>query len=189
MMKKIPLLGLALFCVAASAQPTSFGGITPGKTTPEELNSLAKEVTVDGSTFIILLKQPEGKRIAAKALGQVVYRLTVPLDDSPELKLALIEKYGQPNMKVGEIQKVTCQNGLGVTTERFEKGMEEELRWPAKDNVQGALVSLAREECAESLSEVYTLSHIPTVSALDSIREKLKQMKAEEKRRKPGNAY
>lgn len=63
MRKLISLLGLSLCCLAASAQPTSFGGITPGKTTLDELKGLVTKfdgAIVDRRSVWVNLKQPEG---------------------------------------------------------------------------------------------------------------------------------
>lgn len=129
MRKLISLLVLSLCCFAASAQPTSFGGITPGTTTREELKSLVKEPDKVGSEdyFSSLeMKQPEGAHVSGSFQGDVMYALEVSFIYSPELKRALIEKYGLPKIKVGEIRTVTCQNKLGGSFLRLDG--REELR-------------------------------------------------------------
>ena len=107
MKKLLLLLSLSICCLAASAQPTSFGGITPGQTTREELKVLAKnpgEVGAGGDSLSLHLKQPDGQLISVNLHKDIVYEVEVSLDSflsTNELKPALIEKYGHPRIKMG----------------------------------------------------------------------------------------
>lgn len=188
-MKKLMfMLCLSLCSLVASAQPTSLGGITPGKTTRDELKSLTQEPDEVGTeNYVSLkLKQPEGARASVILQNDVVYEVKVGLDLQPELKSALIEKYGQPKIKVGTIRKVTCQNKLGGSFVRLDGA--EELRWPAKGGVQGAIYRLAGV-CAEYFYENYLLRHVATVNAIEKKEALQKSKEAEEKRRKLGDAF
>ena len=193
MKKLLPLIALSLTCVTAAAQPTSFGGITPGQTTREELKSLVKnpgEVGTKDYAFSLRLKQPDGQNISVDLHNDIVYAVKVGLDSfsgpSAELKPALIEKYGQPRIKVGGIRTVTCRNKLGASFERLEG--EEELKWPVKDGVQGAIRRWAGD-CAEYTYQDYWLRHVATVQAIETARLERRRKEAEEKRNKLGNAY
>lgn len=74
MKKLITLLGISLFCLAASAQPMSFGGVTPGQTTLEELSGLVKNPRDLGTSNDIhmKLKQPEGISASIRLQNNVV---------------------------------------------------------------------------------------------------------------------
>jgi hypothetical protein len=189
-MKKLSILiGLSLCCLAASAQPTSFGGITPGQTTREELKSLVKnpgEVGTKDYAFFLKLTQPDGKSVSVNFHNDIVYEVKVGLDFSPELKQALIEKYGQPRIKVGGIRTVKCGNKLGASFERLDG--EEEMQWPVKDGVQGAIKRWAGN-CAEYTYQDYWLRHVATVKAVESTKLERERKAAEEKRQKLGDAY
>lgn len=189
MKKLIFLVSYSIVCLAASAQPTSFGGITPGLTTREELKNLVKNPsnvgTNDYASFL-KLKQPDGEDISVILHNNIVYDLKVSLDFSPELKQALIEKYGQPRIKIGSIRKVTCRNKLGAAFERLDG--EEELKWPVKDGVQGAIMRWAGN-CTEYTYQDYRLRHVDTVKEVERANLEQARTKAEEKRRNLGNAY
>lgn len=182
MKKQIFLLGLSICCFAASAQPTSFGGITPGTTTREELKSLLQDPdVVDAKGFLIgSLKQPEGKSAWVSLQNDVVYKVETGLHP-PELKQVLIKKYGQPKIKVGAIRTVNCQNKFGASFERFDG--EETLLWPVKDGVQGGIRRLAGR-CADDISEMYVLRYVATVKAIEKELEEKESKESEEKRRK-----
>jgi hypothetical protein len=189
MKKLLLLISLSIGCLAASAQPTSFGGITPGQTTREELKSLVKNPSEVGTTdfaFSLKLKQLDGESIRVNFHNDIVYKVKVNLDFSTELKQALIEKYGQPRIKVGGIRTVTCQNKLGASFERLDG--EEELLWPVKDGVQGAIRRWAGD-CAEYTRQDYWLQHVATVKAVESAKLEHARKRAEEKRQKLGDAY
>lgn len=185
-------ISLSVGCLAASAQPTSFGGITPGQTTREELKNLVKNPSEIGSTdWTLLLKliQPDGQYVSLRFHNDVVYEVDASLTSfmSPNaLKPALIEKYGKPSIKVGGIRTVTCRNKLGASFERLEG--KEEHRWPVKDGVQGAMTLLAGD-CAEFVHEGYVLRHVATVQAVELAKLDQARKATEESRRKLGNAY
>lgn len=189
-MKKLLLLFcLSICCLAASAQPTSFGGITPGQTTREELKGLMQnpeEVPSGDSIYSLKLKQPVGTWARVVFHNDIVYIAITSLDSSSELKQALIEKYGQPPHKVGGIRTITCRNKLGASFERFDG--KEELQWPAKDGVQGSIRRWAGN-CDEYTHEDYRLTHVVTVKAIERAELEQARKEAEEKRRKLGNAY
>lgn len=189
MKKLIALLGFSLCCLATSAQPTSFGGITPGKTTRAELQSLVKKPDEIGSKDSFggtALKQPAGVLISGNFEYDVLYEITVSFFDSPELKQALIEKYGSPTNKVGGIRMVTCGNKFGASFQRLDGS--EELRWPVKDGVQG-LLSRSAGNCGEYVFEHYVLRHVATAKVRKGAEAEKERMDTEEKRRKLGNAY
>jgi hypothetical protein len=188
MKKLIILLGLVLCWFAASAQPTSFGGITPGKTTREELKGLVQksaDVRAKDAIVSVRLKQPEGQYVTARLQNDVVYEVHTMLFE-PELKSALTEKYGHPNIKVGAIKKVTCKNNFGASFMRFDG--EEELRWPVKDGVQG-LLNRWTAECGVDIYEMYVLRHVATVRELEDNSAEQAKKEADEKRRKLGDAF
>lgn len=189
MKKLIFLISFSIVCHAASAQPTSFGGITPGQTTREELKSLVKnpsEAGIEGDAFYLQLKQSDESNILVRLHNDIVYEMRVGLDFSPELKQALIEKYGQPRIEVGSIRIVTCRNNLGASFERLDG--EEELKWPVKDGVQGAIMRWAGN-CAEHTYQHYWLRHVATVKEVERANLEQARKAAEEKRRNLGNAY
>ena len=176
MKKLISLLGLSLCGLAASAQPTSFGGITPGTTTREELKSLVQKTGAVGTKndVTVNLKQPEGQYVVVMLQNDVVYEVWVYLSEySPGLERALIEKYGQPKIKVGAIRTVTCQNKFGASFERLSG--QETLLWPVKDGVQGEIDRLASGCSDHPMYERYLLRHVATVAAV-------KEKQAEEAR-------
>jgi hypothetical protein len=184
----VSLLGLSLCSLTAFAQPTSFGGITPGKTSRDELKSLVEKSDNVGAKndISVELKHPEGQRATVRLQNDVVYEVEVSLTLQPELKSAVMEKYGQPKIKVGAIRKVTCGNKLGASFERLEG--EEERRWPVKDGVQGAINRLAGV-CAELIYEDYVLRHVATVKAIDSYKAEQAKKEADERRRKLGDSF
>jgi hypothetical protein len=183
MKRLIPLLGISLFCLAASAQPTSFGGITPGKTSREELKSLVQksdEVGIENKNDInVKLKQPDGMSVMVKLQNDVVYQVMLVFSVENEMKSALIEKYGRPKITGGNIKSATYQNKFGASFEGFiGRG---ESKWPVKDGVQGALLFVA-PTCMELPGQGYVLYHVATVETIENNR-------AEEKRRKLGDAF
>jgi hypothetical protein len=191
MKKWLLLIGLSLGCFAALAQPTSLGGITPGQTTREELKSLVNNPGRDGAkdyAYALALKQLDGLSVSVKLHNDIVYEVSVSVDFSPgvALRQALIEKYGQPGIKVGDIRTVTCQNKLGASFQRLEG--KEELRWPVKDGVQGAFETRA-EECDAYVSREYVLRHVATAKAVELAAFERRRKEAEEQKRKLGGAY
>lgn len=203
MKKWLFLISFCIGSVAVFAQPTSFGGITPGQTTREELKGLVKnpsKIGVSDSAESLELKQPDGKFVEVKFHNGVVYEVAVRINTlpemepsvvtrlhmSPELRLALIEKYGQPRVKVGGTKMVTCRNKLGASFERLDG--EEERRWPVKDGVQGALHLLAGY-CHEYSLQSYVLRHVATVKTVELAAAKRMLKEEEDQKRKLGNAY
>lgn len=184
----VSLLGLTLCCLAASAQPTSLGGITPGKTSRAELKSLAQEFDdVDVKNVVsVKLKQPERMNATVHLQNDVVYMVEVYLQLRPELEDALIAKYGQPKIQNGAIRRVTCKNEFGASSERFEG--KEERRWSAKDGVQG-LIRRRAGSCATSYTEYYVLRHVATVEAIENNSVDQEKKEAQEKLRKLGGAF
>ena len=184
MKKLISLFSLSLCCFAASAQPTSIGGITPGKTTLGELKGLTNMwdgVTGDMRYVGVSLKQLEGKPTTVHLQNGVVYQVNIDISFSPVLNEALIAKYGQPNTKDGKIRTVNCQNQFGAISKRYE-GEESQL-WPVKDGVQGGIESFARR-CEEYISVRYVLRHVATVEAMKQKEEEEARSKAEKQRSK-----
>lgn len=192
MTKQMFLLGLALLGLAASAQPTFFGGITPGKTTREDLKSLVLEPdrvdTVNG--FSVKLKQPENQLVSIRLQNDVVYKVSAHLDFPGEvLKQALIEKYGRPTINAGTMGVVNCRNQYGAFSSRHEG--RKELQWPAKNGVQGAIVHTANGDCGTFYSslEHFELSHVATVRAIEEKRKEMVRKKSEDERRKFDGAF
>lgn len=134
----------------------------------------------------IEMKQPEGISASFRLRNDVVYEVVVGLSFKPELTLALIEKYGAPSIKVGGIRAVTCKNKLGASFERLDG--KEELRWKAKDGVQGAIERVAGN-CAEYVFQSYILRHLATITAIESSEAEQARNDAEVARRKLGNAF
>lgn len=183
-MRKLLIWLSLFFCCIAAAQPTSFGGITPGKTTRDELISLVSTLSQgasEDSFFYAEMNQPEGAYISGQLHGDVVYEVDVSLSLSPELKQALLGKYGPPKFKVGSIRTVTCKNKFGASFTRLDG--REELRWPVKDGVQGGITRFARS-CANGISEHYTLRHNATVKAIEAKEAAQLRKESEESRRK-----
>ena len=138
MKRLISLISLFVCCFAASAQPTSIGGITPGTTSREELKSLLRESDDVGTGKFVFggLKQLAGQWASISLQNDVVYEVDVPMDslsdddESAELKRALLKKYGQPKIKIGAIRTVKCQNKFGASFDRVEG--KQRLLWPVK---------------------------------------------------------
>jgi hypothetical protein len=103
----------------------------------------------------------------------------------PDLKQALIEKYGQPNIRVGAIRSVNCQNKFGASFKRLEG--KERLLWQVKDGVQGEIERDAGD-CSEEISESYVLRHVATVQAIQEKWQEKTRKEWEEKRRKMDGA-
>jgi hypothetical protein len=192
MTKQMLLLCLALLGLAASAQPTFFGGITPGKTTREDLKSLVLEPDrVDTvNHFEVKLKQPENQLVSISLQNDVVYKVSADVNLFNEvLKQALIEKYGQPTINAGTMGVVICQNGYGASIRRQEG--RKELQWPVKNGIQGAIVNTANGNCGPyySSNENFELSHVATVRAIEEKRKEMARKKAEDERRKFNGAF
>lgn len=181
-MRKLLLWLSLFFCCIAAAQPTSFGGITPGKTTLNELKSLFKEddFIVEKGNFAGQLKQPERVSISGNFRDDVVYKIEVSIH-SPELKQGLITKYGVPKIKVGSIRTVTCKNKFGASFSRLDG--KEELRWPANEGVQGGIERLAGN-CGDQIYETYSLRHNATIKAIEAEYAAEARKESEKSRRK-----
>lgn len=193
MKNTILTLCLSIVCLAASAQPTSFGGIKPGKTTREELKNMVKDpnrVDSNEDNVTLTLLQPDGMRVTVYFYDGIVYKLSSSNSDlSPELKQALIEKYGQPRIKVGGIGTEECQNGFGATFVR-PRG-KENLKWPIKDGVQGEILSAAFG-CVDVTVQYYQLIHVATAKIVDSAKLEAnleKEQKAKAERQKKFGDY
>ena len=181
-MRKLLLCLSLSFCCIAAAQPTSFGGITPGKTARNELKSLVNKFEIfSGDAFVGEMKQPKGAFVVGAIQDGLVYHVSVVLTSSPELKPALVEKYGPPEIKIGSIQTVICKNKFGASFNRHDG--KEELLWPVKDGVQGGIQRLA-SNCEDRISEFYVLRHNATVKAIEAKKAAQLQKKSEESRRK-----
>lgn len=191
-MKKILfLITLAAGTLAAYAQPTSFAGITPGKTTREELKSLLVEPTtmysVDFGKYA--LKQPDGMKVSIRFHNDVVYELKVDFDEYPhtyDLIRALMDKYGVPKTSTGEMSMQTCRSKSGHSHPAFIGATHRP--WPAKDGVQGAVHERA-DGCPNGfIKRDYLLRHLPTFEALELAKLEQARKDVEERRRKLGNA-
>ncbi|MDH0427952.1 hypothetical protein [Stutzerimonas stutzeri] len=145
---------------------TSIAGITPGKTTLEDLKNLVvNPSTVDSSNYhIVELKELNNGMAFIKSKDSTVYKVELPVSYNPEIVVALIEKYGAPKIKNGGINEVTCQNGLGASFQRLE-GMED-LLWKPNAGTQAYLHKWAKD-CGEEVNQTYIIEHIETVKALD----------------------
>lgn len=95
----------------------------------------------------------------------------------------MIEKYGQPRIKVGSFGTMKCENKFGASFDRPEGN--EELKWPVKDGVQGALRRYAGD-CSQNTFQEYLLRHVATVKAVELENER---EAADKRRRNLGNAY
>lgn len=181
-MKKLMFLLLALACgiFNAHAQPSSIGGIVPGKTTLEELKSLIDEpkdqieaiVTIGPSGLNeetkyqeVILKNLDRKRVRFEMKDGVIYRVELSLYLFPEVAVALIGKYGEPKIKKGAIKEVTCQNKLGASFQRFEG--EERLFWRENAGIQACFYNSARN-CSEDIYRRYVIEHVATVKAIEA---------------------
>jgi hypothetical protein len=146
---------------SAVAQPTSIAGITPGKTSIEELRNLAEpnvpiSKKIEEGTSFVRIKALD-KSALVKTKNGVVYWLNIFTKADDDLLKVLNSKYGKPQKVVGEISKVICQNKFGAREERVE-GVRFEF-WPSKDGVQ-ALIEWRAGECDYSATPSYTLYDI-----------------------------
>lgn len=184
-MKKLTfLLILSLCCFAASAQPTSIGGITPGKTTLEEMKGLVKLGDgIGGKRYeVVRLALMEDLLAVVMIQNGVVYEVKIDTGYSDVLRQALMAKYGQPKIKVGGIRTVNCQNRFGATFKRYRG--EESLLWPVKDGVQGGIEYYTLGECSEYIFERYALRHVAAVEAMKEKEEEEARRKTESQRNK-----
>ena len=180
MKKLLSVLGFSLWCLAAYAQPTTFGGITPGRTTLVELKELGKIHAINDSQLV--LKLPQDTPVSIRHQNGVVYEVKISESFTSEVKSSLIEKYGQPQITEGEIKKVICRNKLGTSFERYE-GRKRQL-WPIKDGVQGEFEFDTHVGCSTGIAQVYLLKHVATFDSIKAEKEEDDKRKAETQRRK-----
>lgn len=156
-----------MLAAVAHAQPTSIAGITPGETTLETLKTLITEPQkIDNADFqIVNLIGLDKKMAYTYSKNGVIYRVEFPLSFEQEIKLALISKYGNPKRKQGSIKKVTCQNRLGASFERFEG--EERIFWEPKTGIQ-AYLQRSAHDCASDIYEKYIIEHIQTAKSIEA---------------------
>ncbi len=160
-MNKFKLILLALLsfglmgCGNPGYGPTSIAGVTPGKTTLEELRLLVKDpLKVEGDYHIVGLKGLDNKMAYISSRNSIVYEVDINLMFESEILDALISKYGKPIRKTGEIKKVVCQNKLGGNFDRVEGEMIE--YWREKDGIQATIVHRAGT-CAEESFASYVI--------------------------------
>jgi hypothetical protein len=155
----------------SSSGATSIAGITPGKTTLEELKILATnpEEVKNRNVQYVELKGLNGNAAVIDLNDGVVYRVSITLYSSnPEIAVALTEKYGTPKTKKGGIKEVTCQNGLGASFQRLEG--TEYLLWKPNAGVQ-AYFHRSATDCAKDVFQRYIIEHIATVKILEAAQE------------------
>ena len=199
-MKNLIFCICLLLCSLAQAQPVSFGGITPGKTTREELKSLISEkserlsmlgldkdkndVEIDLSSESVRLKDLDGIFVTVDFQGDVIYRVKLRLSglwSDADIKSGLLRKYGDPKIKSGGIRTVTCRNGFGASFMRLQG--EEELRWPIKNGVQALFIREA-SNCDKYVTETYVIHHVATSIVLNAAKLVKEVKQAESKRKK-----
>ncbi|MDR3298502.1 MAG: hypothetical protein LBU43_00495 [Candidatus Accumulibacter sp.] len=179
----IALIGILIF-FPANAQLTSIAGITPGKTTLEELKVLVRDPKKledsKNSSFFVGLSQLDNKMATVSLQNGTVYKVEVMLFDSEAMLNALFQKYGEPTRKIGKLGTTKCSNKMGATFE-YLSGTES-LLWPAKNGIQALLKTHAfGDGCSELIGRYYILMHIETVEAIN-------KKSAEEARRKSESA-
>lgn len=164
---------------------TSIAGVTPGKTTLEELRNLVTnpEKVENRGSFFVDLKGLDGRRATVHSENGVVYKVQIPIGlvyraqipvggsgsvGHEAIRIALTEKYGTPKIKKGGIKEVTCQNKLGGSFQRLEG--EEFLLWKPNEGTQAYFYRYAYE-CEDYFVEEYILEHIATVQKLEAAKE------------------
>lgn len=199
-MKNLIFCICLLLCSLAQAQPVSFGGITPGKTTREEVKSLISgksgrlsmlgldkdknDVETDLSSESVSLKDLDGISVTVDFQGDVIYRVKWMLSDwgsDADIKFGLLRKYGTPKIKSGGIRTVTCRNGFGASFMRLQG--EEELRWPIKNGVQALFIRKA-SSCDKYVTETYVIHHVATSNALNAAKIAEEEEQSKSKRKK-----
>ena len=120
------LLSLSMCYFFSSAQPTSFGGVTPGVTTRAELRNIVKKYPLSDSFKLgdkdfekVELLWLENTFLEVLFQNDVIYEVSTDFDRH-ELGKALEAKYGKPTIDFGSIRKVNCQNNFGAIFERYE---------------------------------------------------------------------
>jgi hypothetical protein len=180
----IALMGILIF-FPANAQPTSIAGITPGKTTLEELKVLVRDPKEledrKKSYFFVKLSQFDGAPFTViHQQNGIVYEVKVSVYAGEAMLNALFQKYGEPTRKIGKFGTTKCSNKMGATFE-YLSGTES-LLWPAKSGIQALVKTEADgDSCKESISSYYILRHIETVEAIN-------KKSAEEARQKSESA-
>lgn len=192
----IYIFALAIFCTAcdtktssssstgtseaksdSSPGATSIAGITPGKTTfeelknlvtnPEKLNLITEPGRLNNVNFhIVELKALNGEGAHLFSNNGVVYQVVLTISDYSEIGVALTEKYGAPKTKKGGLKEVTCQNGYGASFKRLEG--TEDLLWKPNDGIQAYFRRWARD-CKDIVFQTYTIEHVATVQMLKAI--------------------
>jgi hypothetical protein len=185
------IFALAIFCTAcdtktsstsstgttettpeSSSGATSIAGITPGKTTLEELRNLVinPEKLNNDYVNVVDLKGLENKSNKSNksawiySTNGLVYRVRISIYSyEPEITVALTEKYGTPKTKKGGIKEVTCKNGLGASFQRLEG--TEDLLWKPNAGIQAYFHKWAKD-CGEDVFQDYIIEHVATVQTL-----------------------
>lgn len=165
--------------------PTAIAGVTPGKTTLEDLKSLIKESATGGYTpadeitpdrldrdfkkyangqYSAELKNLSGKIVTLFLNNGVVYKVSISTSlEGEAIKTALFEKYGKPTIKTGSMKEITCTNGFGASFHRSEG--EVSLQWKPNDGVRAYLHS-SSGNCQSNVYESYVVEDIATVKNL-----------------------
>ena len=167
--------------------PTSIGGITPGKTTVDELKSLIsindkymqqsdlKAMTKgDGylSSVSVNLRCLNNTPVSIDIKNLVIYRVTIlGVNYFPEIVMTLVKKYGKPEIKKGAIETVTCQNRMGASFQGYEG--REQILWKPSIGIQ-AYIERVANGCKGSIQDIkniysyYVVEHIETVQAMEA---------------------
>jgi hypothetical protein len=165
--------------------PTAIAGVTPGKTTLEDLKSLIKEPSTGGYTpadeitpdrlhkdfkkyfngkYSAELKNLNGKIANLFLNNGVVYKVSISTSlEGEAIKTALFEKYGKPTIKTGSMKDITCTNGFGASFQRSEG--EVSLQWKPNEGVRAYLHS-SSGNCQSNVYESYIVEDIATVKNL-----------------------
>ena len=161
--------------------PTSIGGITPGKTTVDELKSLISNndktmqqsnvetmTKGDGKLFFVNLRCLNNKSAILNISNHVVYKVDISVNYDPEIVVALVKKYGKPEVKKGAIKIITCQSWLGASVQGY--GGREQILWKPSNGIQ-AYIERAAYGCAQDIENLdlnYVVEHIETVQAMEA---------------------
>lgn len=179
-MKRLIVLAFGFWVLNSLAQPTSLAGITPGKTTLEQLNNLVQPdgmltKKIGEGNNSVKIPTLNGRSASVDVLNGVVYRVKTYIIFNNTLLDALTEKYGKPSEIIGSIDKVVCENKIGGKFERVQ-GVRREL-WPQKDGVQ-AEIEWHAGECANSAIPSYIINHVQTIEEIRKrVREKEEKIK------------
>lgn len=165
--------------------PTAIAGVSPGKTTLEDLKSLIKTSSTGGYTpadeitpdrldknfqkyangqYSAELKDLSGKIVSLFLNNGVVYKVSISTSlEGDAIKAALFEKYGKPTIKTGSMKNIICTNGFGASFQRSEG--EVSLQWKSNEGVQAYLHS-SSGNCQSNVYESYVIEDIATVKNL-----------------------